>query len=301
MLRRSFLRTLAYAPAGGLVLPALLRAQSTLQVTSLADKLHVLMGAGGNIAILEGEDGLLLIDSGLPTSTDGILAETGKIGKGKITRLINTHFHFDHVGGNVAMGKGGAKIIAHENVKKRLSTKQFNAFLNRTSDPLAPEGIPGETFKDRGTLKHGGETLEYHYLQPAHTDGDTVIHFANANVLHAGDLVFNGTYPFIDYSAGGSLAGMASDASHIAKNLDSTTKIIPGHGPIASKNEVAAYADMLVHSLDIMAKQIDDGKTLEQVLAAKPFAAYDEKWGGGFVKPDIWITMNYKGMAQKPA
>jgi glyoxylase-like metal-dependent hydrolase (beta-lactamase superfamily II) len=301
MLRRTFLRTLACLPAGGALLPGLLRAQNGVTISTLAEHLHLLAGVGGNIAILEGEDGLLLVDSGLPTTVEALLGATGKIGTGRVSRLINTHYHFDHTGGNVRLGADGARIIAHVNVRARLATRQTNAFLNRTTEPLAASGLPVETFTDKGRLAHGGETVDYRRLPPAHTDGDTVIVFSNANVQHSGDLFFNGMYPFIDYSAGGSLAGMAGDAELLLKSVEGSTRIIPGHGPLASKDDLKVYADMLAACLDIMNHQLRAGRTLDQMLAAQPFKAYDGKWGNGFMNAEQWIKLNYAGMAKQPA
>ncbi len=169
-------------------------------------------------------------------------------------------------------------------------------FFKRKVDPLDPAGLPVETFKDKGKIKFGGESAEYHHLQPAHTDGDSIIHFHNSNVFHGGDLLFSGMYPFIDYSSDGSLAGMAANAEHIHKAVADDTIIIPGHGPVEKRSDVKEFADMLSGSLEIFQKQIAAGKTLEQLQAEKPFAQYDAKWGGGFMKPEAWIAMNYAGM-----
>ena len=298
MLRRNSVQTMTSAPVGADLLSQL-HALTTIMVTSLGGGLHVLSGAGGNIAILEGEDGLLLVDSGLPATVEAVLAEMGKIGKGHITHLINTHYHFDHTGGNVRMGTDGAMILAHVNVRARLTTKQTNPFLNRTFEPLAAVGLPSATFTGPGRLTHGGERVEYRCLPPAHTDSDTVVVFANANVHHASDLYFHGTYPLIDYSVGGSLAGMAADAETLWKSVDGSSRIIPGHGPMSDKDEFKSYADMLAASLEIMNKQLQAGKTLEQMLAARPFQAYDEKWGQGFMNAEQWIRMNYAGMTTR--
>jgi len=300
MLRRSFLRNMAVASAGSAFLRSPLYAQAAaINVSTLRGKLHLLAGAGGNIIIMEGADGLLLIDSGLSDSTAGILAESGKIGKGEVVRLFNTHWHYDHTGSNVALGKKGVKIMAQENVRTRLAKGQYMEFFKRQIDPMPPEGLPAETFRDKGTLKFGGETAHYQHLPPAHTDGDTVIHFHNANVFHGGDLLFNGLYPFIDYGSNGSLAGMAADAERILKMVDENTIIVPGHGPVAKKGDVKDYADMLSGCLDIFTKEIKAGKTLEQLQADQPFNAYDEKWGKMFIKPDQWIALNYLGMTKK--
>jgi len=293
MLRRSFLRNIAAVSAGSV----LLRAQAAgIAVTPLRDKLYLLSGAGGNIIIQEGGDGLLMIDSGLSDSTAGIMAETAKIGKGKVTLLFNTHWHTDHTGSNVALGKQGVKIIAQENVRTRLAKGQYMEFFKRQVDPMAPEGLPAQTFNDKGKIQFGGETAHYEHLPPAHTDGDAVVHFAKANVFHGGDLLFNGMYPFIDYGSAGSLAGMARNASSIVKMVHDDTIVIPGHGPIAKKGDVQEFADMLSGSLEIFTKEIKAGKTLEQLQAEKPCKAYDDKWGKAFIKPEAWIALNYSGM-----
>lgn len=297
MRRRTFLRTaLATVPAAAAFR---LAAQSgALTVTTLGPKLHVLAGAGGNIVILEGPEGLLLIDSGVPEAAAGVAAEAGKISKSPVARLINTHWHFDHVGGNATFGKSGARILAHENTKGRMSTRQTIAFFQRSFDPVAPEGLPAETFKDHGQLKHGADALHYRYLPPAHTDGDTTIHFQNANVYHGGDLLFFGLYPFIDYSSGGSLAGMAANAERIQKAIDDRTKVVPGHGPVGGRKDVREFGDMLSACLESISRLIREGKTLEQVQAAGPTRRFDAKWGGGMLKPAEWVAMNYAGMRQ---
>jgi glyoxylase-like metal-dependent hydrolase (beta-lactamase superfamily II) len=291
---------MAAASVGGALFRTSLRAQAAgISVTPLRDKLHLLSGAGGNIMIQEGPEGLLLIDSGLSTATAGILAETAKIGNGKVTLLFNTHWHTDHTGSNVALGKQGVKIIAQENVRTRLAKGQYMEFFQRQVDPMAPEGLPGQTFRDKGKIKFGGETAHYEYLPPAHTDGDSVLHFQNANVFHGGDLLFNGLYPFIDYGSAGSLAGMAANAERILKMVDDDTIIIPGHGPIAKKGDVKEFADMLSGSLEIFTAQIKAGKSLAQIQADKPFKVYDEKWGKMMIKPDQWIALNYSGMTKQ--
>jgi cyclase len=297
MLRRSFLKNFVAASAGGVMLRSALYAQAAaIKVTPLRDKLHLLSGAGGNIIIQEGPDGLLLVDSGLSDSTAGILAETDKIGKAKITMLFNTHWHTDHTGSNVLLGQKGAKILAQENVKTRLAKGQYMEFFKRKVDPMEPEGLPSETFSDKGKFKFGDDTAHYQHLPPAHTDGDAVIHFHNANVFHGGDLLFNGLYPFIDYGSAGSLAGMAANAEKILKMVDDKTMIVPGHGPVAKKSDIKEYANMLSGCLDIFTKEMKAGKTLEQMQADKPFKAYDEKWGKMFIKPEAWIALNYAGM-----
>jgi cyclase len=254
----------------------------------------LLSGAGGNIAFLTSSDGLLMVDSGLPDTASAVI-EKAHWAAPKIAILINTHWHFDHTGGNPAIGKSGTKIIANVNVKKRLSTKQTIGFMKRDFEPLAAEGLPAETFTGKGTLTYAGEKLHYSQMPPAHTDGDTVIHFQNANVLHCGDLYFNGAYPFVDYSTGGSIEGMIGNAARLIKMADEKTKIIPGHGAMSNKQELAEYHEVLSAANEAVSNQIKEGKPLDQITAAKPLAKWDAKWGTGFMKPDVFISMLYQG------
>ena len=289
--RRQFLQTLVAASAGGM----LARGQApALKLESLGTNLSVLSGAGGNIALLTSSDGLLMVDSGLPDTVDPVM-EKVKAAAPKVAVLINTHWHYDHIGANTVVGKSGAKLIGHVNVKKRLSTKQHIAALQRDFEPLPVEGQPAETFTDKGQLSYAGEKVHYTHLPPAHTDGDTVIHFQKANVLHCGDLYFNGGYPFIDYSSGGSIEGMIANAARIAKMTDAKTKLIPGHGPISNKTELAAYRDMLVGVNEVVSKMVKEGKSSAEAVAAKPLAQWDAKWGQGFLKSDQFVGLLYLG------
>lgn len=295
MTRRQLLQAFAAASGAVWFSRSVVWAQGALQLTSLADKLTLLSGAGGNIAILTGPEGLLLVDCGVPDAAEAVETKAKSVAPVPITTLLNTHWHFDHVGANVRLGKAGAKIIAHQNTKKRLSVTQHTAFFDRDTPPLAPEGLPKETFTTTGLLKHGGEKLRYQYLPPAHTDGDTTIHFENAGVYHAGDLFFNGLYPFIDYSSAGSIEGMIANANRMLKIVDMKMKIIPGHGPMATKTDLKTYHDMLADVNDKMSKLVSSGKTLEQVQAAEPTKSYDEKWGKQFLKPADFVKMLYQG------
>jgi len=289
--RRQLLQSIIAATAGA----ALSRAQApAAKLDSIGKNVSLLSGIGGNIAFLTSRDGLLMIDSGLPES-NGPLMENAKSAAPKIAILINTHWHYDHTGGNTVVGKSGAKLIAHENVKKRLSSKQSIAFVKRDFDALPAEGQPVETFRDKGHLSFAGERVQYTHLPPAHTDGDTVIHFQNANVLHCGDLYFNGGYPFIDYSSGGSIEGMIANSKRILKMVDGNTKIIPGHGPLSNKAELVEYHEVISGVNEAVSKQIKEGKPVDQIIAAKPLAKWDAKWGTGFMKPDVLISLLYQG------
>ncbi|MBZ5590799.1 MAG: MBL fold metallo-hydrolase [Acidobacteriia bacterium] len=283
------------APAFWLTRSGYAQAQPALQLQPLGDKLTLLSGAGGNIAILQGADGLLLVDSGLPQTAEAVDNKARSVAPVPIATLINTHFHFDHIGANERLGRAGVRIIAHDNVLKRLSTPQKNAFMNMEAPALAPEGRPKTTFSDKGQLTHGGEKIAYKYLPPAHTDGDTTVHFTNANVYHAGDLFFNGFYPFIDYSAGGNIEGMVADADRMIEAVDRKTKIIPGHGPMATLDELRVYRDMLADVNEKVSKLVRIGKTLEETQAAEPTKAHDDTWGKGFLKPADFVRMLYAG------
>jgi cyclase len=299
--RRELFRIVSSAaPALWLAPGAAAQGQPGLKLEPIGEKLSLLSGGGsGNIAVLAGRDSLLLIDSGLPQTAEEMESRARTAGPGPIAVLINTHYHFDHVGGNERLGREGTRIMAHENVLKRLSATQRIAAFGRDVPPLAPEGRPKITFTDGGTLKHGGEKVTYRHLPPAHTDGDTTIHFEHANVYHAGDLFFNGMYPFIDYSAGGSIEGMAADADLILKAVDGKTKIIPGHGRMATRDDLRTYRDMLGGVSDRVSKLVSAGKTLEETLAAEPTKPYDEKFGGGFLQPAAFVRILYLGKTAK--
>ena len=266
-----------------------------LELQPLTDKLTLLTGDGGNIAILQGADGLLLIDSGYERNSEAMDKKARSVGPAPIQVLINTHHHGDHVGGNERLGREGVRIMAHENVLKRVSTPQKMAFFNREVPALAPEGRPAVTFSGGGELTHGGEKVVYRHVAPAHTDGDATVHFQNANVYHTGDLMFNGMYPFIDYSAGGSIEGMIAAADRMIEAVDGKTKIIPGHGPMAVRDDVRAFRSMLAQVNERVSGLIKAGKTIDQVLAAEPTKAWDEKWGKGFLKSSDFVRILYAG------
>ncbi len=299
--RQLFQIVSSVAPAYWLTRNSYAQAQPAPQLQRIGERVTLLSGAGGNIAILQGKDGLLLVDSGLPQTAEVVDTKARSVAAVPITILINTHFHFDHVGGNERLGRAGVRIIAHDNVLKRLSTPQKNAFMKMEAPALAPEGRPKTTFSDAGQLTHNGEKIAYKYLPPAHTDGDTTVHFANANVYHAGDLFFNGMYPFIDYSAGGNIEGMVTGADRMIEAVDAKTKIIPGHGPMATLEDLRGYRDMLADVNEKVSKLVRSGQTLEQIQAAEPTKAYDDKWGKGFLKPADFVRMLYAGKSNGKA
>lgn len=273
-----------------------------IKATKLSKDLALVSGDGGNVGVVIGADGLMMIDGGLPDRAgDLIQAIADQVDTHKVTLLFDTHWHFDHVGCNETLGQHGVKIMAHENVKTRLSSKQTMEAMNRTFEPLKPEGLPTQTFQDGGKLTFGESKIEYKHIPTAHTDGDTYLFFPGPNVIHTGDMFFNKLYPVIDYSTGGWIGGMLAASETILKVGDKSTRIIPGHGPLASKDDLQSTHDMLAtvfERLDPMSKQ---GKTMEEVLAAAPTKDLDPVWAKGGIPAERFLRMAYPSIARHKA
>jgi len=270
-------------------------ATDPIKVTKLRGNVSVLEGSGGNIAVLTGADGKVLVDAGITASKPRILEALSGLGKEPITRLINTHWHFDHTDGNEWLHENGAVILAHENTRKHLQSAQrvdewdFNF-------PAAPPGaIPSEVMTADRTLKANGSTLELKYYGPAHTDSDISVRFAEADVLHTGDTFWNGVYPFIDYSTGGGIKGTIAAAEANVATAGDKTIVIPGHGPISDRAGLVAFRDMLVAIHAKVAELKAKGLSLEQVTAERPTAAFDEKWGQFVIGPAFFTRLVYEG------
>ena len=281
------------------VLPA--RAQQDfsavqIQTTPVAGSVYMLTGRGGNIGLSVGEDGAFIVDDQYAPLTDKIRAAIGALTDHPVRFVVNTHWHGDHTGGNENFGEAGALIVAHENVRARMSTEQFiEAFGSRTP-PSPAAALPVITFTDAVTFHWNGETIRVHHVADAHTDGDAIIHFTDADVLHLGDTYFNGFYPFIDTSSGGTIDGMIAAADRALALADADTKIIPGHGPLSNRAELITYRNMLADVRDRVAALIDEGKTRDEVVAARPTADLDAEWGDGFLQPDVWIGLVFDSM-----
>ena len=293
--RRDFLRALTAGATGASFSSQgwTQQAPPPIKAVKLSDRVAVLTGDGGNIAVIIGDDGLLMIDGGLVQRAADLQKAVMDVDSHRVRILFNTHWHYDHVGSNELLGKGGTKIIAHDNVKKRLSSTVSVEVMNRTFDPLAPEGRPSETFSKDGKLSFGKEKLEYIHSAPAHTDGDAYVFLPGPNILHCGDLFFNGLYPVIDYSTGGWIGGMASAAEILLKIGDAQTKVIPGHGPLASKDDLRRSHEMLATMHDRLASMAKAGKSVDEVVAAKPTRDFDDKFGKGIYQPDAWAKIAY--------
>lgn len=271
-------------------------AKAEIKVKTLRGNVSVLMGSGGNIAVLPGKDGVLMVDSGYLTSQPQISAALLKLGDTPVRTLVNTHWHFDHTDGNLWVHDAGATITAHTNTKKHLSERtEMKAF--QTVFPPAPAGaLPTVVFEDARTLHTNKATIELVHYAPAHTDSDISVFFTEANVLHAGDTLFNGFYPFIDYSTGGSIDGMIAATQKNIATTDKATIVVPGHGEVASQADLRATLEMLQGTRAAVAAQKQAGKSLEETVAANPTAAYDAKWGNGFMKPAAFVGLVYQGV-----
>src|SRR6516162_4791729 len=288
----------AYAEARNIV--DLIRddaAKAPIKVHKLRGGVSALEGSGGNIAVLTGADGKVFIDAGITASRPRILEAANRLSRDPITHLINTHWHFDHTNGNEWLNAEGAAILAHENTHKHLLAAQRveDWDFNFPASPLA--AIPSETFSSNKTLKLYRSTLALQHYSPAHTDSDISVTFIEADVLHVADTYWNGIYPFIDYSTGGDIEGMikATDAN-LAVTTDRTI-VIPGHGkPVSNTAELAAYREMLVAICENVAKLKQQGRSLEETIAAKPTAAFDAKWGQFVITPALFTRLVYQGV-----
>lgn len=262
----------------------------------LAGSVSMLEGSGGNIGVLVGTDGVLLVDDEYAPLVPKILAAVKQLSPKPVRFVVNTHFHGDHTGGNAPLGTDGAVIIAQDNVFKRLSTEQYSARLQKNIPAAPASAWPVVSFADSVTFHFDGEQVDVFHVVPAHTDGDSVLWFRKANVVHMGDVFFNGMYPFIDTAGGGSIDGMVTALDTVLGRIDDGTKVIPGHGPAGSKADLKKFRDMLATVRDRIRKAVQQGKTQDQVVAAKPTADFDAAWGNGFLKPDAFVAMTYAGM-----
>jgi glyoxylase-like metal-dependent hydrolase (beta-lactamase superfamily II) len=267
-----------------------------IKAEKVAEGVYMLTGAGGNIGLSVGRSGTYVIDDQFAPLTDKILAAIRAITPDPVRFVINTHLHGDHTGGNENLGKAGALVVAHENVRRRMSAEQFSATFNRTT-PASPEGaLPVVTFTEAVTFHWNGDEIRVHHVAPAHTDGDSIVRFVKADVVHMGDLFFNGGYPFIDTSSGGRVDGVIAAAEETLAAIGEKTRIIPGHGPLATRADLQSYRDTLALLRDRIAKLKAEGKSRDEVIAAKPTADHDAKWGAGFMKGDTFTGLVYDSL-----
>jgi glyoxylase-like metal-dependent hydrolase (beta-lactamase superfamily II) len=264
-----------------------------LETTNITENIHVLSGQGGNIGVLTGPDGTFVIDDQMAPVVPALLASLKKLGGGDPKFLINTHYQFDLAGGNEAGAATGTPIFSQGSARKRLAEGSTISAID-AHPPAAPEAaLPVITYSESMHFHLNGDTLRTVHFPHAHTDGDSVIYFENSNVLHTGDIFFNGFYPFIDTENGGSLLGVIGAVRKLIETTDDNTKIIPGHGPLASKADLIAYQDMLTFANASMRDLKKEGKTVEEAIAANPLVDYDAHWGGKLFTTEKWIELLY--------
>jgi cyclase len=274
-------------------------AKVTLKTTPVAGGISMIEGAngfaGGNVAVTVGEDGVFVVDDELAPLTPKLKAALAALSKAPVRFVVNTHWHGDHTGGNLGLAAAGAVIVAQDNARKRMSTDQFFLMAGGQKHPVpaSPKAaLPVVTFSEDITLHLNGDDVRVVHLPPSHTDGDAIVHFKKANVIHAGDTV-TASYPIVDVANGGQFEGFIGASERIMALCDDTTKVIPGHGPVMTKADLAARHQMLLQLRDRIGKLIAAGKSLDEIKAAKPLADLDSKWGQGPIKTDDAIEMIY--------
>jgi len=271
-----------------------------IRTTDLGDGVWMLEGQGGNMTVAAGKTGVILVDSEFAPLHDKIRAAIATVSQQPVKYLVDTHFHGDHTGGNEAFARDGAIVVANIKVKTRLA-KGFTNFLTGAQVPPAPKAaLPTLTYTHQLKLSLPGRIAELRHAEHAHTDGDTYVFFKSSNVLATGDTFTNARYPNIDVASGGNIKGMIAATDGYLKLVNDKTRIVPGHGPLADKAVLVAYRTMLVTARDRMAKLVKDGKSEDDVLAAKPFADLDGKWAPTETVSTNFIRAVYHSLADKP-
>lgn len=278
--------------------PALLAQEEAVeyQAQTLSDTLTMLIGKGGNVAISAGDEGIYLVDDQFPNIADQLLAQIRKISDKPIRFVINTHYHADHTGGNELLSGQGAVIIAHDNIRQRMSTEQFNQFWNGSTPAVTPAALPVITFSDNVSLHLNGESAKVYHVPHGHTDGDAIVHFTDTNVIHMGDNYFRGLYPFIDLDGGGTVQGMIAAIDKALSLSDETTRIIPGHGPLSTAADLQSHRDFLQKATEQVQALVDQDMSLDQAIAAKPTAEWDDTLGKAWITPAQFVTFIYNSL-----
>ncbi|MBT8047835.1 MAG: MBL fold metallo-hydrolase [Gammaproteobacteria bacterium] len=264
--------------------------------TALSPTVTMIKGRGGNIAVSSGEDGVFIIDDQLKPLTDQLLGSIRTVSDRPIRFVINTHYHADHVGGNETIGGSGAVIIAHDNIRERMSTDQFNHFWKETTPAWPKKSLPVVTFNDQVTLHLNGEAVKVTHVPRGHTDGDSIVHFPTSNVIHMGDIFFNGLYPYIDLDGGGTIQGMIAAVELGISLADDETQVIPGHGPMSDLQGLKEYHEFLTRARDNVQALIDQGMSLDQVVAAKPTAEWDDILGKVWITPEQLVIFIFNSL-----
>jgi cyclase len=269
-----------------------------VQTIPVAEDLYMLVGAGGNMSLSVGSDGAFLVDDEYAPMSAKILAAIHRVTDSDVKFIVNTHWHGDHTGGNENMSKQGAIIVAQENVRMRLSTEQFQQILDRRTPPSPPAALPVVTFQDQINFHWNGNLIRVFHVPNAHTDGDSVVYYTNANVIHMADVFFNGMYPFIDVSSDGSLDGIIAAGERVLAMTNPDTKLIPGHGPLATPDDLRTYLDVLRQARQRIQSLIDQGRSEDEVVAADPTRQWDRQWGAGFMNPESFTRLAYRSLSR---
>jgi cyclase len=270
-----------------------------IKTTDLGDNVYMLEGQGGNITVAVAKDGIIMVDGEYAALHDKIKAAIATLSNQPIKYLIDTHFHGDHTGGNEPFAKDGAEVIAEINVKKRLAAGTTNGLTGAKTPPAPSDALPTKTYTGAFKIRLQGRVADLKHIANAHTDGDTYVWFKTANVLSTGDIFTTGRYPNIDFANGGNIKGMIAGTDIFLKLVNDRSRIVPGHGPIADKAALVEYRTMLITARDRMAKLVKEGKSEDEVVAAKPFADLDAKWAPTDLASKNFIRVVYHSLADK--
>lgn len=268
-----------------------------IKATKVSGNVYMLEGSGGNIGVSVGTDGILIVDDQFAPLADKIRASLKTLGEGKLRYILNTHWHGDHTGGNVAFGPE-APIIAHDNVRKRLASEQRIELFKQSYPAVPKEGLPVITFNDSLSVHFNGEEIRAIHYPNGHTDGDSVIFFTTSNVVHLGDNFFAGRFPFVDVDNGGNVVGLGKNIGEIIAKIPAGAKLIPGHGPLSTIDDLKLYHRMLLETTDIVRKKVAAGKTLDQIKS-EGLPEEWKSWGTGFIKTDTWIELIHISLTKK--
>ncbi|HEU4994968.1 MAG TPA: MBL fold metallo-hydrolase [Gemmatimonadaceae bacterium] len=285
------------------LLPSILAAQNfdtvTVKATALRGGVYVITGSGGNIGLITGNDAAFLVDDQFAPLTPKILAAVKSVTQQPLRFVVNTHWHGDHSGGNENMGKAGALLVAHDNVRKRMSTDQFNVFFNSTTKASPPGALPVVTFSDSVTFHVNDDDVVALHVPAAHTDGDVLVHFTKADVIHMGDTFFTIGYPYVDLASGGNVSGVITAADRALAMCSPQTMVIPGHGPVTNCAELKTWRDMLATIRDRVRAEMQRGRTLDQLKTAGLTKEFDDRWGKAFIKPEQMVEFTYRSLGGK--